>query len=484
MRKILLGTTAVVGAALIGLGSAQAQSPSPNVIQSGPAGSNQAVQIPTGPSAPTVRIGGYLQTTFAWVQDDVDKAQGSPTGVNAAGNAARSHNDFRNEVEIHVFVNGKAANGLAYGAVVEIQNDNSGGSGAGSALDLDEAYVFLTSPTLGSIRFGEEDSAASLLQVRAPSITAFGPDGAWDVGILGNNNQTGGNPSLLTGVNDGSDATKIIYLSPQFYGIDFGLSYAANAGEGDRAFNGRAVDVIGALGSPISPTSTQRDYATLTNEYSAALRYRGSFQNVGIAASFVAMRADAQRNSLGGNAGTNSPVNSPTYSPSGSGYRPPNITAYSFGATVTAYGFSFGGEYTWGNYSGTSVGRGPLANNSDGSKRDASSHWVLGLTYTTGPWSVGAYYGQATQDNGDRLTLVSNGVSSTLLNPDDRQQTGWGIGMAYTLAPGLELFANYNSVEDKNVYIPPAASLATAASSNTLVSRNYEGILIGTRLAF
>ena len=52
MRKILLGTTGVVGAALIGMGAAQAQ------------------------TAPTVRIGGYLQTTFAWADDSLDYARG------------------------------------------------------------------------------------------------------------------------------------------------------------------------------------------------------------------------------------------------------------------------------------------------------------------------------------------------------------------------------------------------------------------------
>jgi hypothetical protein len=192
MRKILLGTTGVVGAALIGMGAAQAQ------------------------QAPTVRVGGYLQTTVAIVDDTLDGATGIPTGVNARGAQSRSATDFRNEVELHVFVAGKAANGLSYGAVVEVQFDGVGGTTA----DLDEAYVFVSSPTLGTIRFGEEDSAASILQVRAPAITGFGADGAWDVGILGTANGSGGNPAILTGINDGNDATKIVYLSPQFFGFD------------------------------------------------------------------------------------------------------------------------------------------------------------------------------------------------------------------------------------------------------------------------
>jgi len=455
MRKILLGTTGVIGAALIGLGAAQAQT-----VQAGP-GQGQAVTVPTGASAPTVRLGGYMQTTFAWVDDQLDYARGAPTGVNAAGLQRRSTNDFRNEVELWVFVNGKAANGLAYGAEIQIQNDNVGG-GSGSALDFDEAYMFVSSPTLGAIRFGEEDSAASLLQVRAPTITAFGPDGAWDVGILGTANGTGGNPSLMTGINDGNDATKVIYLSPQFYGLDFGVSYAANAGEGDRAFFGRAVDTLGAGGTAIPPSNTQRDKIGVNNEYSAALRYRGSFSNVGIAAGLGGMWASAQRNAAAGG---------PAFSPAGSTNRFTDINAYTAGLTLTAYGFSFGGEYTWGSYSGTSVGRAPVANNPDGSARDDSNHWVLGLTYTTGPWAFGAYYGQANQDNG--CTIRPGGAC---VDVSDREQTGWGIGVVYTLAPGLELFANYNDMQDKNVNI--------TLQGGTLQNRDWQGVLAGTRLAF
>lgn len=440
MRKILLGTTAVAGAALFAASTAQAQ------------------------QAPTVRVGGFMQTTVAIVDDDLDKQGGVPTGVNGFGTRARSSTDFRNEVEIHVLVNGKAANGLEYGAVIELQNDNVGG-GSGSALDLDEAFVFVSSPTLGTFRFGETDSAASVMQVRAPSIRGFGPDGAWDVGILGLAQGTGGNPSLLTGINDGNDATKIVYLSPQFAGFDFGLSYAPNAGEGDRAFLGRSVDTLGAGNTTIAPAVTQRDRTGLENEISAAIRYRGTVGGVGIQAAFAYMQADAPNtvvNSLTGlvTAGTAQDVN-----------------AYTVGLNLSAFGLTVGGEYTWGKYTPSSVGRTALA-----AGRDSTSHYVLGATYTAGALSVGAYYGVADADNGAGLA--------------DRQQTGFGIGASYTVAPGLEVFANYNVIEDKNARISlsaitngtadvnnPNGQLGTRAAG-TLVNRDISAFFIGTRLSF
>jgi len=419
MRKILLGTTGVVGAALIGMGAAQAQ------------------------QAPTVRVGGYLQTTVVISDDNLDGATGIPTGVNARGAQSRSSTDFRNEVELHVFVAGKAANGLSYGAVVEVQFDGVGGTTA----DLDEAYVFVSSPTLGTVRFGEEDSAASFLQVRAPGITGFGADGAWDVALLGTANGTGGNPTILTGINDGNDATKIIYLSPQFFGFDFGASYAPNTGEGDRAFFGRAIDTLGAGGTAIAPSVTQRDKTGLENEISAALRYRGTFGGVGIAAGFGYMQADAATNVVNATTGN---VTANTAQ---------DVNAYTVGLNLSAFGLTVGGEYTWGKYNGASAGRGALA-----AGRDESNHWLLGATYVMGAFSVGAYYGVGEQDNGGALA--------------DREQSAWGLGVAYTVAPGLEVFANYNVVEDKNVRI------SVTGLTGTLQDREYSAFFLGTRLAF
>ncbi len=109
------------------------------------------------------------------------------------------------------------------------------------------------------------------------------------------------------------------------------------------------------------------------------------------------------------------------------------------------------------------MGRAPLANNPDGSKRDASSHWVLGATYTTGALSFGAFYGTATQDNGPGFS--------------DREQTVWGVGAAYTVAPGLEVFANYNNIKDENIQ---AAGFTIPGN----LTREVDVVLIGTRLAF
>jgi predicted porin len=386
MRKILLGTTAVAGAALMSIGAAQAQ------------------------QAPTVRVGGYFEFSGAYIDDNYDR--GSITG-NAAG--SRGKVDFRSDAEIHVLVSAKAANGLSYGANIEVQVDNvSGGSGANTGLDTDEFWGFVSSPTLGTLQFGDQDNAADQMKVTIPGVTALGMSVIWDDFVMPG---ADGNRYLLADINDGNDSTKIIYLSPQFFGFDFGVSFAPTAFEGEQhTSNG---------------TLSQRDPQNgIKNELSGAIRYRGSFGNVGVAASFGAMRADAPDVAAGP--------------------KDQDVTQYQAGLNATAFGVTVGGFYSWGKFGG--ITRGTLDRGLGN-----STNYGFGASYTLAGIQLGAFYANAERDGG--------------AGARDREETMWGLGAVYGLAPGLEVFANYTNVEDK--YTPVATP-----------DRDIDIVIIGTRLAF
>jgi len=486
MRKILLGTTAVVGAALlapgafaqttqggggrVGQGVTVPTAPgtvgvAPTPLNVGPSAPNtQVVQAPTprlaGAGGLTIRLGGYFAFTGAMVQDDWDyaRSRNSAGGTNAA--RARSRYDFRNDAELNVFVDGRTSNGITYGAVFELQMDNAvNGAADGTTVSFDELYGYLGFDGLGTFRFGQEDSAASLLQVRAPASQALGGDAEWDEFIV-QNGLADSSPYIMSGINDGSDATKIIYLSPQFAGFDFGMSYAPNSYEGERT------------NAPNS-TTAQRDRTGIENEMSAALRYRGTFGPVGVIAGVGGMWASPTL------LNTNGTVSSP---------RAQNVYAYTAGLVLTGYGFSFGGEYTWGQYRGAAVGRTPV-----NAGVDNAQHYLLGLTYTMGPLVFGAVWGQGWQGN----STINAG---TLANPnyvgiDDRRQDLWGVGVAYNLAPGLVLFGLYNNINDENVPVTaPTNARYTGAANQTVGSQiasfnggNTRTInigIVGIRLAF
>ena len=191
MRKLLLGTTAVVGAALLAPEMAAAQ------------------------QAPTVRIGGFFRAYYGYTQqtsphvhrrsrtqtpatggygrDHLARGRRAAAGTTGAGQRPGSHrsartgkHDFSTDAEVHVFVNGKTANGLTYGAVVEMQFDGNEGHNrparrsqtAKTTADIDELYAFIASPTLGQIRFGDEDGPFGGL-MNAGFITNFGTGGVY-----------------------------------------------------------------------------------------------------------------------------------------------------------------------------------------------------------------------------------------------------------------------------------------------------------------
>jgi outer membrane protein OmpU len=402
MRKLLLGTTAVVGAALLSTG-ASAQ------------------------TAPTVRIGGYFDFSFTFISDSADRGtQATPAGI--PGRPRTS--DFRSDMEIHVLVSGKTAGGIGYGARIELQNDNIPGAGV-TAVDTDETWLFVTSPTLGTLRFGDTDSAASVMQVRPPRYPAFYRT-SWYVA------RPGGFNYVYSGVNDGSDITKITYLSPQFAGFDFGLSYAITGGEGPRPNNGTATGLM------------QRDRQGRQNEITAALRYRGNFSGVGVAAGFVLSHAESGRNQRPGATLT---------TPNARG----TITAYSAGATLSYQGFTFGGEYTFGNYRGASVGTAPTATGAD-----MSYHYLLGASYTFNPVTITANFGQGFQD-GRR-------PGATTIR--DMRHTQVGVGASYTIAPGLLGYISYEYQRFRGW--PGTATGSTVPGAN----RVMQGVVIGTTLSF
>ena len=422
MRKILLGTTAVVGLAIAAPAAfAQSLTPGGSSTQGATLTPAPVPRALAGASGLTVRLGGYFEFTAANVQDDNDRA----TSAGIPSGKARQRNDFRNDMELNVFVDGKAANGMAYGAVLEMQMD----AVSGTTMNFDEMYGFMKGGW-GEFRFGQEDSAASLMVVRAPGAGPLGGDGMWNNFVYSSG--TTGN-YLTSGINDGNDSTKIVYLSPQFFGFDVGVSYAPNAAEGEI-------------------NTDDRNRTGLSNEISAALRYRGKIGDVGVILGAAAMWAD------------------PPAKTSKAEFE--SVNAYMFGAQLAAFGFALGGEYAFGSYNGSSVGRTALRQSTTpGGDLDDSSHWLMGLTYTIGPVVFGGIYGNGSQDNGGTLK--------------DRDHTVWGLGVVYTLAPGLGIYAAYNSISDENIpTAAPVPGLTELADFNGSNTRNIDVLMAGIKIAF
>lgn len=485
MRKILLGTTAVVGAALLAPAVAEAQ------------------------EAPTVRIGGFFRAYYGYTQQSArnsttpsglatntsgattNLAQ-SPVTVTGAPNVAGtsipttesnvgtgpgevarlSKNDFSTDAEVHVFVNGKTANGLSYGAVIEIAFNQQEGrnivqqraSTGKTTASIDEMYAFVASPLWGQIRFGDEDGPVGGL-MNSGVITNFGTGGVYgdreSFVTRQGNDRTTTSPGAL------GDNTKIIYLSPQFFGFDFGGSFAFNYNEGEDtgcssnqssgwcdssyAFTGAANFGIAAAGP---------NMAVRRNEYQGALRWRGSLAGVGLSVTggYVGSGAARELSPLG--------VQRSVFQPLG---------VWQVGAQASAYGLTVGAQYEhgasnffWGN---------PM-------KGDRPMDQIFaGASYTVGPFTIGGNYVMQTVEGASRTTYgYTNGVLTTTPNAGGAglmRRLGYGIGANYRLAPGLDLVAEYSSytVAERGRDLDPS-NVGTQDRSTAKV------FILGTRLAF
>jgi outer membrane protein OmpU len=386
MKKILLGTTAIAAAALYAQ-TAQAQI--------------------------TVSLGGYTEFFGAYYDDDAPN---------------RTSREFQLETEIVVRADGKADNGLLYGAKVELQNSTSSGGGVGT----DEASVYL-SGTWGRIELGDFDGAADTLAIYAPLIGIEQLDGDaydfLDTGASAGTVRFGAQPFFgLVKAPDSSDSTKVMYLTPRFAGIQAGVSYATQ--------NGSDSQNVVALKTD---TPSYKDF------WEFGANYTGTFAGFSVAVGAT------------GSMGSGEDRQFPPFSAVATELE--DFFAWQAGAQIGYAGFKFGGGYIDGDDYGAR--RNTVAG-------DATA-WHLGASYTAGPFAVGVSYADAEGAKAGFTTYASDYKT-------------YGGGVAYTIAPGLVLQGDLMYVDETVVGV----GAPVAAGGNSGIRADNEGYVavISTRLNF
>jgi len=238
MKKILLGTTAIIGAALLAA-PASAEVVNGNGLQ--------------------LKITGYIEFLAGYISEDNDSA------------ADRDY-EIEDRSELNFLVNGKTDTGLTYGGKVGFENIS-----AGNGLTVDEVWVEVGGGW-GRVVLGDDDDALDGFKQAPPGIG--GADGSFDRFIIGGAPQTG------NGVSN-SDATKIGYYTPDFGGFKAGITFTPNESSNGRTifrsdsrtvtsttnFTATVDPVTGAV--TVTPnTSTQFD---LTEKVSIGAQYAGAF---------------------------------------------------------------------------------------------------------------------------------------------------------------------------------------------------------------
>ena len=350
MKKILLSSAAIVGVAF--------------------AAAPAMAQV-------DVTVGGHTKNYVGFLDQD----------ENVAGADVKDF-DMLRESELHFNAEGTADNGLTYGFHVESEVDGADG------FSVEESYLYLSS-SLGRLNLGSEDGANYLLQVAAPSADA-NIDGLrqyiqpvnYSDAVLGGTNVTDslyGAAGSLGGVDYANDVSatseKITYLSPNWSGFQFGLSYTPEVGDAD------ASGVVGF----------NTDDTELEEAYEGAVRYEGTFNNVGFA--------------VGAGYTT---VNNET-----AGAGQDDIDQWNIGTDLDIGAFGLGAVYT-------------ETNNLGGASDLDAETWVLGADYTTGPFQFGVSYLNQDVDQAAAVEVETD------------RYTG---GVVYTVTQGLTLRGSISFIE-------------------------------------
>ena len=206
MKKILLGSTAIVTAGM---------------IMSAPVMAAEKMKL---------SVGGYMEQWFGFVSSDDGVAQDY------------SGFDIKSDAEIHFKGKTKLDNGMSVGVNVQLEASQNGDQ-------IDEAYMEV-SGGFGKIIIGDENSAMYKMHY-APSDYGIGMNSgdvtAWNKTLADaegdkiNNGASYRAPFGATYVEPSAvnDSTKLSYFTPRANGFQLGLSYSPDASQDSNALPNR-----------------------------------------------------------------------------------------------------------------------------------------------------------------------------------------------------------------------------------------------------
>ncbi len=492
MRKTLLASAAILGATG---GLALAQS-GPNPTQGqyvapllgGPAANNNnntfGTSVPGAAPKPTpgtvvIRLNGkvYADIDTVWGTGLTTAAHtivpASGATPNAAGyklNPVGVASYFR----LYPGIDGMATNGLRYGAAVEIRENfeggnsfavssavattpvsasittnlpsgtavsgtNSSASGNSSAqtLFVRRAFVYLGTDQLGIIRLGQGDGLPGIYDA-----TGIFTTGSWDGGI-GNLNDSGIEASapnqylnswpFLSGNGTEYGNSKIVYLSPSYFGVDVGFEYAPSQGNilsESATSDPYAVGPCNTASANCIAVTSGTDSSRWINRFGFGGRFIESFGGAVVQGYGEWILSGKAENGAAVHAG---PADLAAH---------PAVAGLAGGGTAAGAikydGQNFFNGGLAATYMGVTANADMTIGRTNGSNAMVSSGGVtekavlVGLSYAVGQFAFGA----------DAVSIDSQGAVQ-LTNTSQRHEFAFAVGGVYKIAPGINLCLEY-----------------------------------------
>jgi hypothetical protein len=354
--------------------------------------------------SPKVKLGGEIGTQVIY------RNQKSPYNAiqdkdnTSKGNRLHNH-AIVNDTRVTVQADGNA-NGLKYGGMIKLFADTSASS-SGNTNNADEVYGYLESK-FGRLEGAGTKSAAHKMGINAGSIARAtgGIDGdtnlvfnGFTVNNLSNlNNNTENDqhfilsPGLPTFCKCRSRANKIVYYTPSFNGLQFGVSYIV-----DPAIRGTLSQLHSVNKNAGSGFKDVID---------AAVRYDGKIQDVKYGISLSGEKSKAKN-------GSGKPDRD-------------GIKAWILGGMAEYKGFSVAASYSdW-----MTTGR-PKVRNSNA--KFGSTHWTAGVGYEYKNLGVSATYMESKSAN----TYIGEAVALNAQETSSSKFKILSLGADYKVAEGL-----------------------------------------------
>jgi hypothetical protein len=461
------------------------------------------------PGTIVIRLGGKVDAEIQanWTDLDVISGTTTPvgtlnptTGVTTPGKGV-PYTDKLQPVGIGSFmrlypgVDGMAANGLRYGATFEIRQNfassnnyavsltgstssaipngansigtaaaSPSGSSSAQTLFVRRAFTYLAGDQWGLIRLGQGDGVLGLFD------NCIFTAQCWGYGISPLNGDASQTmfPSnaivpfvWLSAAGAEYANTKLVYLTPQYFGFDFGVQYAPSMGNAysdsasaspvQSAPCGAAVAVssTGASGCELQ-SSGAIDGSRWLNQVAVGVRYQAKFN--GFEPKFYAMYETAGKTDY-----TGPP---PVFGPSGSanGRKFDNLSFFSAGVALSYGRFSASADYIGGAINNQ------LAMRPTGGA--SMSAPLFGVKYTAGALTLGGAIGTADYQGATQLVHISQ-----------RHAFVSAFGGYYVIAPGMAVVATYTYTQLHQGDVNLATGTAGSAAYNTVKA---QGVVLGT----
>jgi hypothetical protein len=483
MRKTLLASAAILGATG---GLALAQSP-PNPLQGqyvapllgGPGAQNNLNTYGTAapgsavapqPGTVVIRLNGKV---YADVQLNYGTGLNSPAGTLTNGATTNANGYKLNPINMGSYmrlypgIDAMATNGLRYGAAVEIRqnfeggnsfqvtsttnlsgtqsitvpsgtatagtNSSASGNSSSETLFTRRAFVYFGSDQTGIIRLGQQDGLIGIYDA-----TGVFTVGAWDGGIgnilnAGTQSETPNQYLISWGWLSGNGVeygdSKIVYLSPSFYGVDFGLEFGPN--QGNSISNSATSDpyAIGpcntASANCIGVTSGT-DSSRWINRAGIGVRFNETFGGVQVQGYGDYTVSGHAQNPAAKQAGVGAGLAGFGGASGALKYDGQNF--FNGGLAVSFAGFTINGDFTHGRLNGSNA-----LDPSGGVPMNAE---LGAISYSIGQFAAGAIVG-----------IVDSQGTAQLVNISQRHEVGFAIGGVYKIAPGINLCLEYQYLQ-------------------------------------